>query len=71
MFYFQQISSLNPDPSPVVVFLDCPLHREHRAFSKCDARMTADQPGKVRIRVLDSDPVIQQLSFGAPTNIKS
>jgi hypothetical protein len=47
MFEFHQILSLNPDFDPVVVFLDCPLHRGHRG-----ARMTVGQSGKVRIRVL-------------------
>jgi hypothetical protein len=47
----------------VVIFLDCPLHRGPSMSCECDARMTRDQSGKVRIRVLDSDPVTQQLYF--------
>jgi hypothetical protein len=35
-------------------------------LAKCDGWMTADQSGKVWIRVLDSDPDIQQLSSHAP-----
>jgi hypothetical protein len=57
---FQQILSFNPDFGPVVVFLDCPLHRGHHAFSRCGARMTVGQSGKVRIRVL-ADEQIQTL----------
>jgi hypothetical protein len=52
-----------PDFNQVVVFLDCPLHRGHRTCRKCGARMTADQSGKVRIRVLDSGPATQQLFY--------
>ncbi len=63
IFMFDIFYLLNPDFSPVVVFLDCPLHRGHRASCKCNAQMTADQSGKVRIRVLDSDPVTQQLFY--------
>jgi hypothetical protein len=58
--FFKDFNISNPDFGLVVIFLDCSFHRGHRAYSKCDGRMNADQSGKVRIRVLESDP-----SFGS------
>jgi hypothetical protein len=61
--FFKNFNASNLDFGPVVIFLDCPFHHGHRAYSKCDGRMNADQSGKVRIRLLDSDPIIQQLLY--------
>jgi hypothetical protein len=69
---FSFLCTFNPDFGQVVVFLDCPLHHGHGAFSKFGDRMTGDQSRKVQIQVLDSDPVIQQLFYlCTKKNIKS
>ena len=66
MFNFKQIFIFKPDFGPVVVFLGLspPSWASHVIRMRCPD--DSDQSGKVRIRVLDSDPDTQQLYFDAP-----
>ena len=61
-----QFLSLKPDFGPLVVFLGLspPSWASHVIRMRCPD--DSDQSGKVRIRVLDSDPDTQQLYFDAP-----
>jgi hypothetical protein len=63
LFNFKQIFIFKPDFGPVVVFLGLfpPLWASHVIRMRC--LDDSDQSGKVRIRVLDSDPDTQQLYF--------
>ena len=63
---FKQIFIFKPDFGPVVVFLGLspPSWASHVIRMRCPD--DSDQSGKVRIRVLDSDPDTQQLYFDAP-----
>jgi hypothetical protein len=63
---FKQIFIFKPDFGPVVVFLDCPLHRGHRTSFECDAQMIRTRPGRseseywTRIRTLNSFILMRQ-----------
>ncbi len=63
---FKQIFIFKPDFGPVVVFLDCPLHRGHRTSFECDARMIGTSLGRsgseywTRIRALNSFILVRQ-----------
>ncbi len=66
MFNFKQIFIFKPDFGPVVVFLGLspPSWASHVIRMRCPD--DSDRSGKVRVRVLDSDPDTQQLYFDAP-----
>ena len=66
MFNFKQIFIFKPDFGPVVVFLGLspPSWASRVIRTRCPD--DSDQSGKVRIRVLDSDPDTQQFYFDAP-----
>ena len=61
-----QIFIFKPDFGPIVVFLGLspPSWASHVIRMRCPD--DSDQSGKVRIRVLGSDPDTQQLYFDAP-----
>ena len=63
---FMQIFIFKPDFGPIVVFLGLspPSWASHVIRMRCPD--DSDQSGKVRIRVLDSDPDTQQVYFDAP-----
>jgi hypothetical protein len=66
LFNFKQIFIFKQDFGLIVVFLGLspPSWASHVIRVRCPD--DSDQSGKVRIRVLDSDPDTQQLYFDAP-----
>ena len=63
---FMHFSFFKPDFGPLVVFLGLspPSWASRVIRTRCPD--DSDQSGKVRIRVLDSDPDTQQVYFDAP-----
>ena len=66
MFKFYAVFIFKPDFGPSVVFLGLspPYWASRVIRTRCPD--DSDQSGKVRIRVLDSDPDTQQFYFDAP-----
>ena len=66
MFKFYAVFIFKPDFGPLVVFLGLspPSWASRVIRTRCPD--DSDQSGKVRIRVLDSDPDTQQVYFDAP-----
>ena len=61
-----QIFIFKPDFGPIVVFLGLSPPSWASRVIRMRCPDDSDQSGKVRIRVLDSDPDTQQLYFDAP-----
>ena len=70
MFNFMQIFIFKPDFGPIVVFLGLSPPSWASRVIRTRCLDDSDQSGKVRIRVLDSDPATQQLYFDANAKFK-